>query len=45
MEEDLYIINNLREKGFEIKDEMPSIVGSVKSDIARNLIMKRITSN
>lgn len=45
MEEDLYIINNLKEKGFEIKDEMPSIVGSVKSDIARNLIMKRITSN
>ena len=45
LETDLEIINKMRTFGFVIINETPAIVGSVKSDIARNLLLRRISNS
>jgi FkbM family methyltransferase len=45
LETDLEIIEKMRALGFEIVKETPAIVGSVKSDIARNLLLRRISNS
>ena len=42
LETDLLLLKKMRNYGFEIINEAPAIVGSVKSDIARNLLLRRI---
>jgi FkbM family methyltransferase len=41
LDEDIYILNKLIDFDFEIFREIPASVGSVKSDIARNLLLRK----
>lgn len=41
LDEDIYILNKLVNLGFKVVREVPSSLGSVKSDIARNLLLRK----
>jgi len=41
LESDIHIIEKLRRIGFEVIQKLPSLAGSVKSDIAYNLILRK----
>lgn len=41
LDEDIYILNKLMNLGFKVVREVPAILGSVKSDIARNVLLRK----